>query len=98
MTEKSESTERDWSKFDTHVITEEEYEELPELDDEFFECADLYEGNKLIRAGRPVSASRKVLLTVRYDSEVLEAFRATGRGWQTRMNEALKEWLKEHAA
>ena len=98
MTEKSKSTERDWSKFDAHVITQEEYEELPELDDEFFECADLYEGNKLIRAGRPVSASHKVLLTVRYDSEVLEAFRATGRGWQTRMNEALKEWLKEHTA
>jgi uncharacterized protein (DUF4415 family) len=29
---------------------------------------------------------------------VLEAFRSTGKGWQTRMNEALKEWLKEHAA
>jgi uncharacterized protein (DUF4415 family) len=40
----------------------------------------------------------KVSTTVRFDSDVLEAFRATGRGWQTRMNEALKEWLKEHAA
>ena len=40
----------------------------------------------------------KVSTTVRFDSDVLEAFRATGRGWQTRMNEALKEWLNEHAA
>jgi uncharacterized protein (DUF4415 family) len=40
----------------------------------------------------------KVSTTVRFDSDVLEAFRSTGRGWQTRMNEALKEWLKEHAA
>lgn len=40
----------------------------------------------------------KVSTTVRFDSDVLDAFRATGRGWQTRMNEALKEWLKEHAA
>ena len=39
----------------------------------------------------------KVSTTVRFDRDVLEAFRATGRGWQTRMNEALKEWLKEHA-
>lgn len=40
----------------------------------------------------------KVSTTVRFDSEVLAAFKATGRGWQTRMNDALKEWLREHAA
>jgi uncharacterized protein (DUF4415 family) len=40
----------------------------------------------------------KVSTTVRFDSDVLEAFRATGRGWQGRMNQALKEWLKEQAA
>lgn len=40
----------------------------------------------------------KISTTVRFDSDVLEAFRATGQGWQTRMNDALKEWLKEHAA
>jgi uncharacterized protein (DUF4415 family) len=40
----------------------------------------------------------KISTTVRFDSDVLEAFRSSGRGWQTRMNEALKEWLKEHAA
>jgi uncharacterized protein (DUF4415 family) len=39
----------------------------------------------------------KEQVAVRYDPEVLEAFRATGRGWQTRMNDALKEWLREHA-
>jgi uncharacterized protein (DUF4415 family) len=40
----------------------------------------------------------KVSTTVRFDRDVLEAFRSTGHGWQTRMNEALKEWLKEHTA
>jgi uncharacterized protein (DUF4415 family) len=40
----------------------------------------------------------KEQVAVRYDPEVLAAFRATGKGWQTRMNEALKDWLKEHAA
>lgn len=40
----------------------------------------------------------KVSTTVRFDREVLDAFRATGSGWQARMNDALKEWLKEHAA
>lgn len=39
----------------------------------------------------------KVSTTVRFDRDVLDAFRATGRGWQSRMNDALKAWLKEHA-
>jgi len=85
------------SKVDTHTIKPEEYDELPELDDAFFERADLYKGEKLIRAGRPKSPRRKVLLSVRYSPEVVEYFRATGAGWQTRMDDALKEWLKEHA-
>ncbi|WP_404356633.1 BrnA antitoxin family protein [Methylotuvimicrobium sp. KM1] len=40
----------------------------------------------------------KVSTTIRFDADVLDAFKATGSGWQTRMNEALKEWLKEHPA
>lgn len=39
----------------------------------------------------------KISTTVRFDPEVIQAFRATGKGWQTRMNDALKQWLKEHA-
>ncbi|MDR1064262.1 MAG: BrnA antitoxin family protein [Azoarcus sp.] len=53
------------------------------------------------RRGRPVGsvkASPKVQTAIRFDPEVLAAFRATGRGWQTRMNDALKDWLKTHAA
>jgi uncharacterized protein (DUF4415 family) len=33
---------------------------------------------------------------VRSDADVAEAFRATGEGWQTRMNDALRAWLREH--
>jgi len=47
--------------------------------------------------GRP-SGSDKTQIALRVDNSVLEAFKATGKGWQTRMNEALKEWLKDHAA
>lgn len=42
-------------------------------------------------------APTKVSTTVRFDADVIAAFRATGNGWQTRMNDALKEWLKEHS-
>jgi len=37
---------------DAHVIQPEEYDELPESGEAFLEHADLYEGEKLIRAGR----------------------------------------------
>jgi len=72
-------------------------DDAPELTDEFFERADEYVGDKLVRRGRPKAGSPKVALTVRYDADVVEAFKATGKGWQTRMNAALKEWLKTHS-
>ena len=71
-------------------------DDAPELTDEFFERADYYVGDQLIRRGRPVSPSPKQSVTVRYDAEVIAAFKNTGKGWQTRMNEALKEWLAAH--
>ena len=39
---------------------------------------------------------RKGQVAIRFDREVLNAFRAAGPGWQTRMNEALKDWLRTH--
>ena len=39
----------------------------------------------------------KEQVALRLDPEVLAAFRASGRGWQTRMNTALKEWLETGA-
>lgn len=71
-------------------------EDAPELTDAFFEAADEYVGDRLIRRGRPKASSPKRALTVRYDAEVIDAFKATGKGWQTRMNAALKEWLESH--
>jgi uncharacterized protein (DUF4415 family) len=39
----------------------------------------------------------KQAVTVRYSPDVLQAFRASGAGWQARMNDALKEWLQTHS-
>ena len=41
--------------------------------------------------GRPPSENPKKQVTLRLDSEVVESFRAGGRGWQSRMNEALRK-------
>lgn len=48
------------------------------------------------KRGRPVSAARKEQVSVRYSPEVLSYFRATGEGWQTRMDTALQLLVKKH--
>ncbi len=51
---------------------------------------------KLKLRGRPVGSGQKTQLTVRLDNDIISLFRETGSGWQTRINEALKDWLKHH--
>ncbi|MBX9726098.1 MAG: BrnA antitoxin family protein [Rickettsiales bacterium] len=41
--------------------------------------------------GRPPSLTPKVSQTLRLDADILEAFKSTGAGWQTRMNDALRK-------
>ena len=85
-------------------------DDAPELTNDFFEQGEWQIGDQLVSAqagaaalrearsrGRPKAPSTKQALTVRYDTEVIEAFKATGKGWQTRMNDALKDWLQTHS-
>ena len=50
----------------------------------------------LPKRGRPAGLSKKISTTVRFDNDILAAFKATGKGWQSRMNSALRNWLKEN--
>ena len=50
----------------------------------------------LARIGRPRIATPKVPTTIRFDADVLAALKASGKGWQTRVNEAMRDWLKSH--
>ena len=45
---------------------------------------------------RPVGSGTKEQVAIRIDHDILEAFRSGGPGWQTRMNDALREWVKKH--
>ena len=62
----------------------------PFLERDWFERAEIWEGNKLIRPGRPGKAAPKETVSLRLDPEVLEHFRARGPGWQSRINAALR--------
>ena len=44
----------------------------------------------------PQALPTKVLTTIRLSSDVIDSFKATGAGWQTKIDLALKEWLKDH--
>ena len=50
-----------------------------------------------IQRGRPRAEVTKQRISIRLSPDVLEGFRASGAGWQTRMDAALKEWLQSHS-
>ncbi len=63
-----------------------------------FEDSDLPESFKqsVRRRGRPPKANPKVSVHIRFSQEVVAHFKATGKGWQTRIDDALKEWIASH--
>ncbi|CAA7618963.1 conserved hypothetical protein [Magnetospirillum sp. LM-5] len=72
-------------------------DDAPELTEEWFASADLYQGEKLVRkGGRPKSPNPKQMVSLRLDPGVLEYFRATGPGWQSRIDAALREYVQSH--
>jgi uncharacterized protein (DUF4415 family) len=46
--------------------------------------------------GRPKATEPKVFTAIRLDADLLEAFKSTGKGWQTRVNAALRQFITEH--
>ena len=49
-----------------------------------------------VRRGRPPKARPKVSTAIRLSPEAIDHFRAGGRGWQTRIDDALRDWIKQH--
>ncbi len=91
MTENRPATEEPWTDPD----------DAPEWTEDHFRYARLSIGGKVIREavgtwtrpGRPPLANPKKQVTLRLDPDVLEKFRATGRGWQSRINAELRKAL-----
>jgi uncharacterized protein (DUF4415 family) len=69
--------------------------DVPELDEAFFDRATLFQGQKQLRRGRPPLPVQRPTLNMRIDVEVLAAFKATGPGWQTRINALLREAVEQ---
>lgn len=90
MTVKSKRIGSDLKKVDRRAIQPGEYDELPEWTPEMFRQADVLVDGKLVRRGRPKAPVTKRLTSLRLSEEVLKHFRASGPGWQTRIDEVLK--------
>lgn len=79
------SLKSDLARVDAHVLTAGEYEELPELTEEALARARINKG------GRPLSPNPRKLLSLRLPADVIDRWKATGAGWQTRMAERLSK-------
>ena len=79
------SLKSDLARVDAHSVKPEEYRELPELSEETLARA------KINKGGRPVSSNPRRLISLRLPADVIERWRATGPGWQTRMAERLSK-------
>lgn len=74
-----------FSKIDAYKLKSDDFVDLPELDDEMLARA------VTKKAGRPISDNPKKLISLRLPNAVIEKWKATGKGWQTRMAEKLGE-------
>ena len=83
MTAKTPSTPATWTDPD----------DAPELTEAFFQTADRYDGATLKPRGRPRAVSTKEPVKLRLDADVVAALRASGDGWQTRINDSLRASL-----
>ncbi len=73
------TSKSDLAKVDAHIVSPHEYKELPELTEQALSRAVINKG------GRPRSANPRKLISIRLPNDVIERWKATGPGWQTRI-------------
>ena len=75
----------DMARVEAHAIQPKEHDELPEPTDE------MLARGVVKKRGRPYSPNPRKLISLRLPADVIERWRATGPGWQTRMAERLSQ-------
>ncbi len=80
----------DWERLDAMSDADIDLSDAPEITPEMFAKSVVKRGLK--------SAPKKQLLTIRIDTDVLNWFRAQGRGYQTNINALLRAYMEAHQA
>lgn len=93
------SDRTDLARVDAHVIQPHEYDELRELTDETMARGVRGDGAERVRRarGRPPKPGAEQQVTLRLNPDVLDRLRASGPGWQARVNDVLRAWLDRAA-
>jgi uncharacterized protein (DUF4415 family) len=73
------------------ALTSNVSEATPEITAEWVKGADLYRGEVLVRRGRPRLKNARKLLSLRVPPDIIDRWKASGPGWQTRMAEVLEQ-------
>jgi len=84
---KPEIVDRDNPEWTNHTIANATTLKASALPDSF---------KQAIKRGRPESVHPKKPISIRLSPEVLAYFRATGRGWQTRVDDILRQYVEQH--
>lgn len=78
----------DWDAVDSPVLTDEQIARARPFAEVFPEAAEEIRRNL---GGRPKSEKPKKPISIRFDQDVIDHFKAGGEGWQSRMNDALRK-------
>lgn len=98
MTAKKKTTPSTWiDPVDTQELTDEDFVRgIWAIGEKVVSSEEAQKAIKKATRGRPPGTGQKKSITVRFDNDILDAFKSTGKSWQRRMNAALRDWLKEH--
>ena len=86
-------SQKDWDDVDSPPLTAAMLRRMRSASEVIPEIVEAYRRSR----GRPPKAQPKVPVTIRLDASIVRAFRATGRGWQTRINDILARTLRNQA-
>jgi len=81
-------TQENWDAVESPPLTDEQLAGMRPASETHPEIVERYR-----RTRGPQKTPRKVVTTIRLDADVVEYFKAQGRGWQTRINEKLRELI-----
>lgn len=91
-------SQADWDDTEIPEQTAEDFAKMRPAGEVLYEIFPREAAEELLtrKRGRPLAEAPKQAVNIRLAPDIISAFKATGKGWQTRINNALRDWLKEH--
>ncbi|MGO9014638.1 MAG: BrnA antitoxin family protein [Dissulfurispiraceae bacterium] len=88
--------QKDWDEVDIPELTDEDFKRMRPASEVVPEIVKAHKEGRLKMRG-PQKAPTKVQTTLRLSHNVVDFFKSAGRGWQTKIDDALREYVKSHS-